>query len=243
MKTLFSLIIRAICLAGVALIAFLFSIPVGMGFDSGVQILPVLFACIYVFTFLPSIIIFFVPLKSLIKPNMFLKIWYGWIITISSVFAIGRVYNFGDSIVSIVTDNSIISKVCFIVDEAELKKLNRESPYVDISIDGSDPRRYKPAHKICYRINLAEKPRSSFMTYVYSKNNRNATNNKAAETDIKSNIVYGKFIADGYSCVFIKPEKMSEINKAGWSIRSEECDSSMDPNSFMNSIRRAYFNN
>jgi len=89
-------------------------IAVGMGFDSGLNIGAILVLVIYLFTFLPAIIIGFLPLKVLKKPSILLKFWYGWIIIIFSGFFFYKYFNlFSSSFTGVFSDKG---KICYVID-------------------------------------------------------------------------------------------------------------------------------
>jgi hypothetical protein len=87
MKYLLSVIIRIAILIPVAMFAFLIGIGIAMGFDSGINLPAALLAIGHLVTFVPVLIVVFLPVKIFSKPPLILKLWFGFSATyLSSLF-------------------------------------------------------------------------------------------------------------------------------------------------------------
>ncbi len=114
MSILLSVFIRIFYVGSVVFYGMLIGIAVGMGFDSGLNTGAILVLIIYLFTFLPAIIIGFLPLKVLRNPSLLLKFWYGWIIVIFSWFFFYKYFLLvGSGFTGLFSEKG---KICYVID-------------------------------------------------------------------------------------------------------------------------------
>jgi hypothetical protein len=90
-KNFASIVVRTLVLLVMAFLAFWLGIAVAMGFDVGMNAPALILAGMYLLTFLPAMVVAFLPLRILLKPGILLKIWYGWMALILVLLALGRI--------------------------------------------------------------------------------------------------------------------------------------------------------
>lgn len=94
MPIILSVIVRVILFGSILYVALWLGIGVGMGFDAGIGLFPSLVAILYLFTFIPALLLCFMPLSKLTKPPLVVKVWYWWIVLLSAIWAILFAFNF-----------------------------------------------------------------------------------------------------------------------------------------------------
>jgi len=94
-----SLILRFVYFACLSYFSLWIGIGVAMAFDSGFSALPSALAIGYIFTFLPALLLTFIPLSVITKPPKLLKIWYIWATFTVVLLFVFRLYSTGRHVV------------------------------------------------------------------------------------------------------------------------------------------------
>lgn len=82
MQTVVSVIFRLLYFVFVLYATVIFGIPIGMGFDTGINLTAIIATFLYLFTFIPALGLAFTPVKRIKSPPLILKIWYSWLLFI-----------------------------------------------------------------------------------------------------------------------------------------------------------------
>ena len=104
MPIILSVIVRAILFGSILYVALWLGVGVAMGFDAGISLFPSLIAFLYLFTFIPALLLCLIPLSKLTKPPFILKVWYWWIALFAAGYAILWVLNFSKILVGASTE-------------------------------------------------------------------------------------------------------------------------------------------
>lgn len=153
MKILFCVLLRIAAFISIGFFAFFIGIAVAMGFDSGISWTAILIAIVYLITFLPVIIVIFLPLELIINPRGLLKIWYIFVITIfSSVFFIMSIFDIKYAISnSSIYRNLFYDKVCFTREKNG--SIDKDSGALLLYDKTNLVLRLFPGEKSCFTIN------------------------------------------------------------------------------------------
>lgn len=98
---LVSIAIRIVYVCAVGLFAARIGVGVAMGFDSGASASALALAGAYLLTFVPALVLGFLPSNLITRPPLPLKVWYGWVVVLIGGFALyGTYYRASDFVKS-----------------------------------------------------------------------------------------------------------------------------------------------
>ena len=217
-----------------------------MGFDSGLHWFPILIASIHLFTFIPAVILTCVPLKILLKPNIFLKVWYGYIVTLCCGLLIYKTYNNVNLIIESFSKEPSSGKVCYIIEDYENIKISEVLPSVDIYFKDRKPSRTISAYNGFKNgtkcVIYSYEGYNPLTIYAYTATVSNMDNGRAWPSDKISKLVSADITLNAYTCFYIKKKISPKDNQPEWFVDNKECDSGIDPNAFPNTIKRLFYN-
>lgn len=213
-------ILRIIYFAFVLYLGAFLGIAVAMGFDAGASIFAITVACAYLFTFVPALILGFVPLNIVTSPPKLLKLWYWWIAFLGVLF-VG--YQIVIGFANLLTSQaSSYGKVCFQVKDNEKDKTEA---WIDVASPQIAFHRFRqvPVDKNawCSNFGLGLSP---IRVKAYSVTDKNRKSPKATEEDDSSKVLTVVVMAEKTVCVAISPIGNSTTGSDYWRVQEVPCD-------------------
>lgn len=194
-----------------------------MGFDSGVSLPASFLAFLYLFTFIPALLLGVLPLTVIIKPPITIKIWYGWVFLLGFIFLIYRVFGFSKSMYEAVSSKNQhpSGTVCFQLIDAPPNSqvwldMGSLPNKVQLRKFGGVPLGTKP---FCGNYGLSLNP---LQIQVYSATDSNKRNIQAASEDMASEPFPIQIIINGKTCVGLFSD--TSANPSKWITKVVNCE-------------------
>jgi len=220
-----SILLRTVYLAGVLFIAFWLGIGIAMGFDSGVNPLASLIAFLYLFTFIPALLLGALPLTIITKPPIALKVWYGWIFLLGIIYTMYGAFGFSKSMIGTLSSKKQhpSGTVCFQLMDAPPNSqvwmdMGSLPNKIQLRKFGSVPLGNKA---FCRNYGLSLNP---LQIQVYSANDSNKRNFQAASGDRASEPFPIQIVNNGKTCVGIYPD--NSVSPSKWTTKVVNCEQS-----------------
>lgn len=224
MSTLGSLILRIIYLAVVLFFAFWIGIAVAMGFDAGYNVGAITVACAYLFTFVPALILGFLPLTTITSPPKVLKLWYWWAAFLGALLVAYKIYFLSKAVTGyakLATEGPSYGTVCFQVTSNET---DETEAWVDVASPQSGFQRFRQIpidkKKWCANFGLSMNP---IQVQAYSVSEKNRKGFKATDEDDPSAALMVAVAAGKTACLAISPLSNPPEGSHHWSVQEVPC--------------------
>jgi|GEM_PF-7062186 len=224
MSTLRSLILRIAYLAIVLFFAFWIGIAVAMGFDAGYSVGAIAVACVYLFTFVPALILGFLRLKTITSPPKALKLWYWWAAFLGALLVAYKIYFFSKAVTGyakLAAEGPSYGTVCFQVTSNET---NETEAWVDVASPQSGFQRFRqiPIDKKewCANVGLSMNP---IRVQAYSVSGKNRKGFKATDEDDLSEALTVAVSPGKTACLAITPLGNPPDSSRHWGVQEVPC--------------------
>ncbi|NWG38609.1 MAG: hypothetical protein HXY27_01380 [Hydrogenophilaceae bacterium] len=219
---LISISVRVAYAYYLALFAAGLSIGIGLAFDSGTSTPALTLAGLYLFTFIPALLLALLPISVITKPPLPIKIWYGWIVLLASGLGLyGTYYWTSGMIKAALTEPH--GTVCFVMSNPE------QAVWIDI----------QTSEKVFHRFNSNSLSRSwcsnweashapmQFRFYSATKQNFNGDHASNDDLNTVSETMSVKVTPNSKTCIRLALGALENSNK--WIADVVSCESLSDP--------------
>jgi hypothetical protein len=200
-----SFAIRFFYVSFVCFLAFWIGIAVAMGFDAGGSIFAYSIAAVYLFTFLPAILLGILPESTIFHPPSLLRIWYWWLVLLAGLFFLFQIignFSLMSALVRDIGKGSTSTNVCFVVSKTtpnEAVWIDLASPNIEFRKMGGVPLTSK---QWCGNFDYSLSP---MKIRAYSATNENLRRNHADAIDNPSNVISIDLQSSANICIEVIP--------------------------------------